>query len=371
MPLTNTRRHFKFVIILALFLVSTLGTSVMAQDGGGGEQTAPPISYKLNINNLRHEYQGWNNCGPTTMTMSLSYFGYGSDQKPAASFMKPHYEDKNVNPWEMTAFVNEQVALNVNVRALYRPAGDMQLLKALISNEFPVIIEEGYEPEGYDWMGHYLFLMGYDDTEQVFYAYDSFLGHGNFQGLKEDYAEIEEFWWHFNNTFIVLYAPEREEYLMDLLGERADLTSAYQYAFNQAQARAGENPDDNWAWYNAGEALTKLGYHPQATDFFTIAFDLGMPWRTLWYRHTPFEAYYNAGKFNTVIQLVQSSKLTTPYVEEFHYWHGMVFASQGRTADARAQFSQALTHNTNYQAAKDRIAELDAGTFVPVQQTDG
>jgi tetratricopeptide (TPR) repeat protein len=351
-----------------LLILSWSDSLVLAQDGGS--PASLPSAFKLDLNKLRHEYQDWNNCGPTTITMSLAYFGYQQDQYPAAAFLKPHYEDKNVNPDEMVAFVNESASLAYNVRALYRPGGDFTLLKTLLANDFPVIIEEGYQPEGYDWMGHYLLLIGYDDNEGVFYSYDSFAGHGNYQGRKVSYADVETFWWHFNNLFIVVYAPEREAELMGLLGERADMVKAYQMAFNTAQARASQNQDDQWAWFNAGDALAVLGYYPQAADFFTIAFQKKMPWRTLWYRHTPFSTFYQLGKFNTVVRLVEEAKLTTPYVEEFHYWHGMVFASQGRIADAKAQFGQALRYNERHQPSRDAITALDNGTFVAVLQQD-
>lgn len=344
-----------------LLTVLFIGQSVaLAQDGSG---TTPPSAYKLNLEQFTFEYQGWNNCGPTTMTMGLTYFGYAHDQNPAARWMKPHYEDKNVNPTEMVAFVNEEASLEVPVQAIYRPGGDLELLKTLLSNNFPVVIEKGYEPEGYDWMGHYLLLVGYDDTLQVFYNYDSFLGHGNFQGLTETYADVEKYWWHFNNLFMVIYPPNRSEELMTLLGDRADMVKAYQMAFNDAQAQATIDPENGWNWFNAGDALSELGYYEQATDYFRVAIDKGLPWRTLWYRHTPFEAFYQMGDYDTVTQLVNQSKQTTPYVEEFHYYQGLVFAAQGRDADARAQLNQALFYNKNYQAAKDIIAQLDNGTF--------
>jgi tetratricopeptide (TPR) repeat protein len=336
---------------------------------GGSVVTLPP-SHKLDINRLRHEYQRWNNCGPTTLTMGLSYFGYPDNQLPAAYYLKPNTEDKNVNPWEMVSFVNEVASQTTNVRALYRPGGDFDLIKQLLVADFPVIIEKGFEPPDEDWMGHYLLLIGYNDGEGVLFTYDSYMGHGDFQGLREPYAKIERYWWHFNNTFIVLYPSERETEVLQILGERADLNRAYELAAVAAQIRAQADAQDAWAWFNIGDALTHLGYYQQATDFFNAAFDIGLPWRTLWYRHTPLEAFYQSGKFNTVLYLVQQAKLTTPYVEEWHYYHGLVFASHGRVADAKAQFNQALTYNSNFQPARDAIAALDAGTFQPVAQTD-
>lgn len=358
----------RLIVLLLLILMGSVvprGSS-LAQDNAGGL----PMSFKLDTSRLRHEYQGWNNCGPTTLTMGLSYFGYQDNQLPAAHYLKPNGEDKNVNPSEMVDYVNNEVSQTTNVRALYRPGGDFDLIKRLLVADFPVIIEKGFEVEDLDWMGHYLLLIGYDDNEGVFYSYDSYLGHGNFEGLREPYPTVEKYWWHFSNTLIVLYAPEREAEVLDILGNRADLNQAYQLMSQNAQARAAQDGQDPWAWFNIGDALTQLGFYTEATGFFRAALDIGLPWRTLWYRHSPLEAFYQVGQFNTVLQMVQQAKLTTPYVEEWDYYHGLVFASQGRIADAKAQFNEALQYNSRFQPAITAIAQLDAGTFVAVLQTD-
>ena len=71
------------------------------------------------MTNFQFEFQGWNNCGPATLTNALTYFGYGDDQTRAASWLKPNREDKNVTPQEMVAFVNSEVP-ELPVRALTR-----------------------------------------------------------------------------------------------------------------------------------------------------------------------------------------------------------------------------------------------------------
>jgi len=118
------------------------------------------------ISGLRHEFQTWNNCGPATITMGLSHFGWIEDQTFAASFLKPNEEDKNVTPREMVRFVNGQT----NIRALTRMGGTLELLRSFISSGFPVIVSIGYAPEGQDWFGHYRAVIGYDDSTQNFYA---------------------------------------------------------------------------------------------------------------------------------------------------------------------------------------------------------
>ena len=189
--------------------------------------TAPPQSQQTVSNTnpsarlfgLRHEQQKWNNCGPTNVTMSLSYFGWQEDQTYAASFLKPNREDKNVSPSEMVDFVNEQT----QIRAVARMGGNVDLLKLLVANDFPVIIETGLMPEAYDWIGHYRTIVGYDDNSQLFFIYDSFLGTGDSElGITDSYQSVDDNWRAFNRTFIVLFHPEDEGRVMNLLGELAN-----------------------------------------------------------------------------------------------------------------------------------------------------
>ena len=351
------------ILLLVVFALPTMG--VFAQ---GGDSNLP-TEVRLDISHLRHEYQGWNNCGPTTLTMGLSYFNYSFDQNRAAGFLKPHREDKNVSPDEMVAFVNASGLNTTNSRALYRPGGNLELLQTLLAADFPVIIEKGYEPEGYDWMGHYLLLMGYNDTDQVFYTYDSFLGHGNFQGLRESYDYISHYWWHFNNVFIVIYEPEREAELMTLLGDLSDMDDAYRIAGQNAQQAYRDDPTDAWALFNIGDALSALEDHATAAVFFRDAFATQtLPWRTLWYRFTPFESFYQTGDFDTVLSLVDANLRNTPYVEEWYYYRALVYASRGDVQSAQSALNNAVLYNNTYQEALELRAALEANTFVGIEE---
>lgn len=305
-----------------------------------------------------HIKQGWNECGPANITMALSYYGWRDDVSVAAAFLKPNKEDKNVNPGEMVAFVNERT----QVRAITRIGGDLNLLKDFLAADFPVVIETGYMFEGYDWIGHYQTIVGYDDVAKIFYLYDSYLGAGeNGEGIAESYSELDEQWKHFNRTFIVIYPPDREAEVARILGARADLTAAAENALAIAQTEARANPQDPFAWFNMGTALTKLERYDEAAAAFDQSRRVGtLPWRITWYQHSPFEAYFYAGRYSDVLALVNGNLANTPYVEETYYWQGRVLAAQGDSNGAAAAFSRALTHNPRYTAARTALDELSA-----------
>lgn len=301
---------------------------------------------------FRHYQQTWNNCGPATITMALSYYGWQNDQEYAASFLKPVREDKNVSPHEMVNFVNERTA----VRALWRMGGDIDLLKNLIHAGFPVVIETGLMPEAYDWIGHYRALVAYDDTLQRMYMYDSFLGKGEAdEGIFESYAEVDDKWRHFNRIFIVVYEPVREAELMRLLGELDTMEGSATVAFNTAQAEARQNPQDSFAWFNMGTSLVELGRHEEAANAFDQARRFGLPFRMTWYQFGPFVAYYETGRFDDVMALARSNLNNASELEETYYWRGRVMLAQGDTANAAAEFRRALRYNPNFREAREAL----------------
>ncbi len=300
--------------------------------------------------------QGWNNCGPANITMALSHYGWRESQDFAANLMKPVTEDKNVSPYEMVNFVRSQT----QVSAITRNGGDMNLIKDFIAANIPVIVETSYMLEGESWLGHYQTVVGYDDSQAVFYVYDSWLGTGpDGQGLPERYSTFDERWQQFNRVFIAIYEKEREGIVQQILGERADVTRANELALEVAQAEASANRQNGFAWFNIGTSYTELGEFERAAAAFDRARQLNLPFRMLWYQFGPFEAYYETGRYDDVVALINNNLNTAGnYVEETFYWQGKMYAAQGRSADASAAFQRALAQNPNYTAAREALDTL-------------
>jgi len=307
------------------------------------------------IYGFTHIKQGWNNCGPANVTMALSYYGWREDQDYAAGFLRPDEEDKNVSPGEIVNFINEQTG----VRAVTRIGGDLDLLKQFIVNNIPVIIERSYAPEGYDWIGHYQTVVGYDDSARIFYVYDSYLGTGVAgAGLTESYTDFDSEWQAFNRVFIAIYEPAREAVVQSILGERTDVMRANEIALETARGEARADRQNPFAWFNMGTALTKLGRYDEAARYFDEARRLNLPFRMLWYQFYPFQAYYEIGRYDDVIALVNNNLVNGgQYVEETYYWQGRVLAAQGSRTEAAAAFQRALVGNPRFAAAQQALNE--------------
>ena len=71
--------------------------------------------------------------------MTLSMYGWQGSQDDIAKIIKPVEQDRNVNPDELQYFVLNEAGW---LRAEYRVAGDLQVLKRLLAANYPVVIEE-------------------------------------------------------------------------------------------------------------------------------------------------------------------------------------------------------------------------------------
>jgi tetratricopeptide (TPR) repeat protein len=345
------------------------------------------------------ERQWWNNCGPATVTNALRFFGYNpanldaaiaNDQGYAEDFLKPDSRDKNVSPWQLVDFVNslDSRATSVPVQAMLRLGGNLELAKTLIANNFPVIIEEGYDPPelGLGWMGHYLLLIGYDDSQSNFITHDSFGG----ADYPYSYEHIGEFWQHFNYNYIVVYDASREAELLELLGDNAERWNNTINAYNLAIAEASSDNNDAFAWYNIGtnsvylaqmsreqgNESEALAYYGNAVSAYDQARTIGLPWRMLWYQFGLYEAYYEvaisnpaqASYFNEILSLVGTTIDSCVendglcHVEENYYWAGRAREALGETDRALTNYNTAIQINSNYQAAIDARDALLAGT---------
>ncbi len=300
---------------------------------------------------VRHTFQTWNNCGPATLAMALSFYGWRGTQRDAAAVLKPDPEDKNVSPEEMAAF-----ARSLGLGARVRVNGDLELLKRLLRSGFPVIIETGFEPDPKQgWMGHYKLLIGYSERSGQFIIMDSYMGPN--QGVP--YEEVDRYWRHFNRTYIVIYPPEAEGRLRELIGPIwDDDRRMWEETLARAQEELAANPQDAFAWFNAGAALLHLGRVEDAATAFDQARALRLPWRILWYRFEPFEAYLTVGRYADVIALADANLRVTPYVEEWYDYKGQALLALGDRERARALFEQALRFNPNFQAARAHLAAV-------------
>lgn len=324
-----------------------------------------PVPVAARMTGFTHVYQEWNNCGPATMVMALTHFGRVHSQRDTAHVLRPDPEDRNVTPQEMASFVNSQEGLH----SVARVNGDLNLLKRLLANDVPVIIEIGFDPPGeYRWMGwygHYLLPVAYDDATSQVWVYDSWLGTSEVPQTNADpngrvltYDELESYWSQFNWSYLVLYTPEQETLVGELLGDALNDDAMWRASLERARTAATQTPDNAFYWFNLGTSYNALGEYDKAAVAFDQARAIGLPWRMLWYQFGPYEAYYQTGRFNDVVLLADTTLKDRPYFEESFYYLGLAQAALGDDASARANLEAAGAFNPNFTLATDALTNL-------------
>jgi tetratricopeptide (TPR) repeat protein len=289
--------------------------------------------------------------------MNLSYYGSLLDQAAIGGGLRTHEDDKNVSPEELAAFAQVQ-----GFQAQVRINGNMDLLRTLLSNGLPVLIESWLIPEPNDGMGHYRLLTGYNDADQSWIAYDSYVDRpllapdGPYQGIRLDYAETDQLWTVFNRTYLLIYPAAHTEMVKAILGDEVDPQHMWQQALVQAQNTVQQQGQDPFAWFNLGTDLVAAGRYAEAAQAYDRAHQLGLPWRMLWYQYGPFHAYYATGRFADVVALADSTLATTNSIEELHYWRGWGLAGTGNLNAARQAWQQSLALNPNFTPASQALA---------------
>ncbi len=313
------------------------------------------------LTGMRHEWQTWNNCGPATIAMNLSYFGSPIDQAQAGAVLRLSADDKNVSPYELVAYAQNQGYVSQRL-----VNGSNDLARTLLSNGIPVLVETWHEDEPNDGMGHYRLLVGYDDAAQTWTVYDSY-DHTNlisaepYGGLRFSFGEMDSLWKVFNRAFVLAYPPDRAP-VVDAILAAHNVTPQTMYAAAavQAQAELTANPADAFAWFNLGSSLTAQGQYGEAAAAFDQARAIGLPWRMFWYQFEIFDAYLASGRAQDVVTLADQVNAITTSIEEIHYWRGRALAMLGDSAGAAQAIQQALALNPSFTPAQQAAAELNS-----------
>jgi len=343
-------------------------------------QTAAPLPEMTILDGVVYvdQHERWNYCGPANLAMALNFWGWPGDRDDIARVVKPGIDDpkldfiqqgrldKNVMPSEMIGFVANYTDFYV----VARYGGNLDLIKTMIANGFPVLVEKGYYEEDYTgkvaWMGHYLFTTGYDESTEEFVVQDAYLKPGN--NLRVDYDTYIEGWRGFNYLFMVIYPPDRQDEVFSLLGPWGDPEWAYQNALEIAESeiQALTGVDQFFAYFNKGASLVKMKQYMDAAEAFDEAYriygqlvndDTTRPYRITWYQTWPYWAYYYSGRYQDVIDLANTTleTIAEPTLEETLYWRGMAHYALGNKTQSRADFYESVRLNPNFQAGWDRI----------------
>ena len=328
------------------------------------------------------QHNRWNYCGPANLTMALNFWGWKGNRDDVAKVIKPGsgdlkknfiergLPDKNVMPYEMADFVNEETEF----RALSRYGGDINLIKRLIAAGFPVVVEKGYYEHDttgkISWLGHYLFTTGYDDVRGGFIVQDAYIKPG--KNLLSEYPTYLDGWRSFNYLFMVVYPADREAEVLKVLGPWEDEKWSSQHALELAEKDILTFKDNNlfFAWFNKGTSHVALQQYVDAATAYDQAFatyakwditKADRPYRMLWYQTGPYFAYYYSARYQDVINLANTTlndTISTPTLEESLLWRGRAYYQVGNTQAAVDDYRATLKIHTGWLPAIQALQDL-------------
>ena len=335
-PATETAVPTKNVIETAAVSTSTL-------------EPLPPSAF---LTPPEYEKQRPNNCGPAALAMMLRMYGWNGTQFDIADVVKPVNGDRNVNPEELTFWVRNYAGW---LRADFRVGGDIETLKRLIAARYPVIVEATTSlnpgdtgwPDDDLWAAHYLLLTGYDDATESFTAQDTYRGPD--QNIT--YDQLLDEWKPFNYLYMVIYLPEEEAELQQILASNWDPDLNRQNSLAASETAIAENPSDAFAWFNLGSNLVYFERYEEANVAYDKAREIGLPQRMFRYQFGPFIANFHAQRLDDLLALTSYALQRTDMSEETWLWRGWALARQGDTVGAVENWRRALSIHPGYEDA--------------------
>jgi len=331
--------------------------------------TLLPPAVRLEGVKYEDQHNRWNYCGPANLSMALTYWGWDGNRDVVGKAVKPNDKDKNVMPYEMENFVDEQAS---GISALVRTGGDIELVKLMLANGFPVLTEKGYYEFDYNgklgWMGHYQYVTGYDDAKGVLVVQDTY---NDGPDHEVSYADFLDGWRSFNFIFLVTYPQERQDEVLALLGPWQDPLWAASHAAEVAASEVNslQGIGQFFAAFNLGTSRYYLQQYYDAALAYDQAFALyadlpddgNRPYRMMWYQTGPYFAYYYSGRYGDVVNLATTTledTISEPVLEESLYWRGLAKLALGDPDGAVQDFRQSLKWHPGFGPSLEQLASL-------------
>ena len=327
-------------------------SSVQEDLAKSGVQLKEPGNFAL-LENPKHTYQTFNNCGPATLSMMLSWYGENVSQKELGDKMRPFQVASGDND-DKTIFTHEFVdwAKNYGFEAIGRVNVDINLLKTFTANGVPVVVKTWLHV-GED-IGHFRIVRGFDEERKVIIQDDSYEGPNK----KISYYDFLSMWQPFNYAYIIVYTSEQADLVEAIIGEEMSEELAWQKSLLRAEKEARLDSDNVYPWFNLSTSYYHLGEYKKSVEAFEKV-EVKLPKRMLWYQIEPILAYQKLGNYNMVFAIIQNilDGGNRAY-SELYQIRGEIYLSQGENEKAREQFELALKYNENLEPAKEALVKL-------------
>lgn len=341
---TNNRRYFLPPDSPSLAPPTPLPTPTVA--------LVIPPSEKI-LQGGTHVFQTFNNCGPASLSMILSYYGLSVSQQELGLALRPHQNPQGIND-DKSVTLSElaEKSKEYGFIPYHRPGGTEKLIKLFLAHDMPVITRTTTKPT--QDIGHFRVIKGYDEPTGEFIQDDSLQG----KNLRYTYENFNNLWQTFGYEFLALVPHDKKDIAEAILGPLTDEKAAWLAAAESARTIHTQKPDDFRAAFNLSVALYHAGdYLGSAKEFESVEHRL--PFRTLWYQIEPILAYYELEDYDRVFAITE--KILTNEnraFSELYLIRGDIYKKQGNIEAARTEYEKAIRYNQNLKAARDALSGI-------------
>ena len=299
-------------------------------------------------------FQSFNNCGPASLSMALSYFGITKTQEELGETLRPYQnpqgdnDDKSVTLDEL-AKEGEKYGLI----AYHRPNGSVEKLKAFIALGIPVITRTWLYPN--EDIGHFRVVKGYDNVTREIIQDDSYQGHN----IHYSYDTFNSMWDKFGYEYLIFVPNDKQKQAEAILGSDKDEKIAWRNAINSFQDILKEDPANIDAQFNLSVAYYNIGDYKQSVAAYEKIMDR-LPMRTLWYQIEPIKAYYKLGVDQKVFNMTDAIlNHSNRAFSELYILRGKMYEKNGNLSAAKSEYEKSVFYNKNLTDAQEALADLE------------
>ena len=307
------------------------------------------IPTNANVTIEKQIFQTFNNCGPATLSMILSFHGINMGQQNIADVVRPYQvpngdnDDKNVSLHEFKKFIESN-----SLYAYYRVGGKVDTLKFLLANGYPVIARTWLNNK--EDIGHFIIVTGYNNNNQTLNIQDSYYGKRNMS-----YTDFLDLWRPFNYEFIIVSDSLNKNRSFNLIDYAIPESSMYQKAIDLAKNEINGNNNRIYGLFNISTSYYHLKDYTKSIEYFEMV-EPDLPDRMLWYQLEPVLAYKELKNYDKVFRILNNmlEKGNRAYAEAY-FIKGQIFENQGKIEEAKKEYQKAIIYNKNYTEAKEAL----------------
>lgn len=344
--LTNSKKVFEPVAVMPSTYTSTVTPTVVS--------SLPKLKELPDSKTLQNDYhifQTFNNCGPASLSMALSYYDVFVSQQVLGNSLRPYQvqggfnDDKSVTLEELA-----KEAEKYGFFSIHRPNGSIEVIKKFISYDIPVITRTWLKVD--DDIGHYRVVKGYTLNSLV---QDDSLQGANLEYTFDDFNTI---WNKFNYEYLVLIPTGKIEIAKAILEENFDKQTAWEKSLQELKTKVALGDTSTTTIFNLSVAYYNIGDYRKSVEFFEkVENDISR--RTLWYQIEPIQAYYFLGEYDKALSLI--NKILNDdnrAFSELYIIRGDIYKDRGDISKAKEEYELAIKYNINLEIAKERLGNL-------------